>query len=61
MEFEKYVQSMEGKQINDLIVEDLNVLLGWHEVALALLKNKASKVAQLKAIASSKKVANYCC
>ena len=46
---------MEGKQIDDLIVEDLDVLLGWHGVAIRLLKNKASKVVQWKAIASSMK------
>jgi hypothetical protein len=37
--------NMQGKQIDDLVLEDLNVLLSWHGLAIGLLKNEASKVA----------------
>jgi hypothetical protein len=50
---------MEGNQINDLTVDNLNVLLGWHGVAIGLLENKASKVMHWKAIASSMKEPPY--
>jgi hypothetical protein len=34
------LQNMEGKTINELRVDDLNLMLGWHRVAIGMLKNK---------------------
>jgi hypothetical protein len=39
------LQNMEGKTTNELHVDNLNALLGWHEVAIGMLKNKGEKVA----------------
>ena len=40
------LQNMEGKIINELCVDNLNAFLGWHGVAIGLLKNKGEKVAR---------------
>ncbi len=40
------LKNMEGKTINKLCVDNLNVLLGsWHGVTIGMLKNKGAKVA----------------
>jgi hypothetical protein len=49
------VQNMEGKTINELHVEDLNALLGWHGVAIGTLKNKGEKVVRWEQIVVSMK------
>ena len=38
------LQYMEGKTINELCVDNLNTLLGWHGVAIGMPKNKGEKV-----------------
>jgi hypothetical protein len=49
------LQNMEGKTINELRVDNLNTLLGWHGVAIGTLKNKGEKVARWEQIMASMK------
>jgi hypothetical protein len=49
------LQNMEGKTINELRVDKLNSLLGWHGVAIGMLKNKGEKVARWQQIVVSMK------
>jgi hypothetical protein len=49
------LQNMEGKTINKLHVNNLNGLLGWHGVAIGMLKNKGEKVARWQQIVVSMK------
>ncbi len=49
------LQNMEGKTNNELRVDNLDALLGWHGVAIGMLKNKEEKVARWQRIMASMK------
>jgi hypothetical protein len=51
------LQNMDRKTINELHVDNLNVLLGWHGVAIGMLKNKGEKVVWWQQIVASIKPA----